>query len=140
MLKTSVKYVARFIIAVIFLNNTSFTCVQQDKSPLKKNKKWKYSLKSFLEPKHAENSQSTIRHRKPNMSPKTVLLLLSSVVIVNSFPDGAPVDACVKPRPNQPYHGQARTQPPETNPYLLLASGSDYQAGTQITGKILIIL
>jgi hypothetical protein len=53
----------------------------------------------------------------------------------NGFPDGAPVDACVKPRPNQPYHGQARPQPLSTNPYQLIASSGFYEPGSQITGK-----
>lgn len=52
-----------------------------------------------------------------------------------SFPDGAPVDACVKPRPNQPYHGQSRPQPSETNPYQVIASSDTYYSGTQITGS-----
>lgn len=60
--------------------------------------------------------------------------VLSFITNLVAFPDGAPVDACVKPRPNQPYHGQARTQPLHTNPYQVLASGSQYGPGTQITG------
>ncbi|GLH10999.1 Putative defense protein 3 [Gryllus bimaculatus] len=49
-----------------------------------------------------------------------------------AFPDGAPVDACVKERPNQPYHGQARPQPPQTNPYSFVATDSYYQPGSKI--------
>lgn len=68
-----------------------------------------------------------------------VTVLLLAFVLLScgayAFPDGAPVDACVKPRPNEPYHGQARTQPLETNPYLLLASTSHYQPGSQVTGN-----
>ncbi|XP_019877695.1 reelin domain-containing protein 1 [Aethina tumida] len=52
------------------------------------------------------------------------------------FPDGAPVDACVKPRPNQPYHGQSRPQPPETNPFQVIQSQAEYGPGTQISVTI----
>ncbi|KRT86434.1 hypothetical protein AMK59_2014, partial [Oryctes borbonicus] len=55
---------------------------------------------------------------------------------INAFPDGAPVDACVKPRPNQPYHGQARPRPPKTNPYHIIASSDRYGPGQQITVTI----
>lgn len=65
----------------------------------------------------------------------SALVLALVVCAVSGFPDGAPVDACVKPRPNEPYHGQARTQPLETNPYAVVASASHYQPGSQITGK-----
>lgn len=67
----------------------------------------------------------------------TILFVLAvfSSISVFGFPDGAPVDACVKPRPNQPYHGQARSQPLNTSPYKILASSSQYEPGSQITGK-----
>lgn len=61
------------------------------------------------------------------------------LAVVRAFPDGAPVDACVKPRPNQPYHGQARTQPGHTNPYAVVADSSHYGPGSQITGLIIIL-
>ena len=64
-----------------------------------------------------------------------LLVLAGAVLNVVGFPDGAPVDACVKPRPNQPYHGQARPQPPSTNPYQVLQSSAHYGPGTQITGS-----
>ncbi|KAL3278927.1 hypothetical protein HHI36_016445 [Cryptolaemus montrouzieri] len=56
--------------------------------------------------------------------------------VVSAFPDGAPVDACVKPRPNQPYHGQARSQSPETSPFQILQSSAHYGPGSQITVTI----
>lgn len=59
---------------------------------------------------------------------------MCGVFVVVGFPDGAPVDTCVKPRPNQPYHGQARTQPLSTNPYQILQSSAEYGPGTRITG------
>lgn len=65
----------------------------------------------------------------------TLVVSVLVVVVVHGFPDGAPVDACVKPRPNQPYHGQARTQPSHTNPYLVVASTDNYGPGTQVTGN-----
>ncbi|KAK9879077.1 hypothetical protein WA026_003891 [Henosepilachna vigintioctopunctata] len=58
------------------------------------------------------------------------------LVAVSAFPDGAPVDACVRSRPNQPNHGQARPQPPEKNPYQLLQSSAHYGPGSQITVTI----
>ncbi|CAG9840066.1 unnamed protein product [Diabrotica balteata] len=65
-----------------------------------------------------------------------VMVVFSLVLEANCFPDGAPVDACVKPRVNQPYHGQARPQSPETNPFQVLQSEADYGPGTQITVTI----
>ncbi|XP_012286609.1 putative defense protein 3 [Orussus abietinus] len=71
---------------------------------------------------------------------KLALILLSTIVTrlipVYGFPDGAPVDVCVKPRPNEPYHGQARSQPLESNPYSVVASSGQYGPGTQITVTI----
>lgn len=63
------------------------------------------------------------------------ILILSLVLGVNSFPDGAPIDACVKPRVNQPYHGQARPQPAESSPFQILQTSAEYGPGSQITGK-----
>ncbi|XP_077294745.1 reelin domain-containing protein 1 [Arctopsyche grandis] len=69
-----------------------------------------------------------------------LLLSICFIVYVTTpslgFPDGAPVDACVKPRPNQPYHGQAKPQPPETLPYQVVASDSHYGPGSKITVAI----
>ncbi|KAJ8912455.1 hypothetical protein NQ315_002821 [Exocentrus adspersus] len=62
------------------------------------------------------------------------------VSLTTSFPDGAPVDACVKPRPNQPYHGQSRPQLPYTNPFQILQSSAKYGPGSQITGKSLSLI
>ncbi|XP_049842240.1 reelin domain-containing protein 1 [Schistocerca gregaria] len=53
-----------------------------------------------------------------------------------AFPDGAPVDACVKPRPNQPYHGQARPGDPRDNPFSIVASDDRYGPGSKITVTI----
>ncbi|XP_029164790.1 putative defense protein 3 isoform X2 [Nylanderia fulva] len=64
------------------------------------------------------------------------VFVVSSSISVFGFPDGAPVDTCVKPRPNQPYHGQARSQPLHTSPYQILASSSRYGPGSQITVTI----
>lgn len=57
------------------------------------------------------------------------------IVAVFGFPDGAPVDACVKSRPNQPNHGSARPQEPHTRPYRVIASHQHYGPGSQITGN-----
>ncbi|XP_033230602.1 putative defense protein 3 [Belonocnema kinseyi] len=71
---------------------------------------------------------------------KQLVILLSTIVasltFADGFPDGAPVDACVKPKPNQPYHGQAKPQPLGTNPYTVIASAEQYSPGSQITVKI----
>lgn len=69
---------------------------------------------------------------------KQLVILLSTIVasltFADGFPDGAPVDACVKPKPNQPYHGQAKPQPLGTNPYAVIASAEQFTPGSQITG------
>ncbi|CAD7084942.1 unnamed protein product [Hermetia illucens] len=53
-----------------------------------------------------------------------------------AFPDGAPADTCVKKRANQPNHGAARSQPPETFPYQVVASSDSYRPGQQIHVQI----
>ncbi|KAF7990949.1 hypothetical protein HCN44_000754 [Aphidius gifuensis] len=60
------------------------------------------------------------------------VLFLTVCNYVNGFPDGSPVDACVKERPNQPYHGKFRSQPIDTSPYQILASSTQYSPGKQI--------
>lgn len=65
------------------------------------------------------------------------LIVMTLVLRSSAFPDGAPIDVCVKPRPNQPNHGQARPQPIQTSPYQILQSGADYGPGTQITGRFI---
>lgn len=80
------------------------------------------------------------RNKARKMHPARYLTILYVLAVFSSisvfgFPDGAPIDACVKPRPNQPYHGQARSQPLNTSPYKILASSSQYEPGSQITSK-----
>lgn len=72
---------------------------------------------------------------------KNIFNMLSKIVValvlcwgVESFPDGAPIDTCVRDRPNQPNHSQHRTQPLSTLPYRVLASGNSYAPNTPITG------
>ncbi|XP_011863253.1 PREDICTED: putative defense protein 3 [Vollenhovia emeryi] len=74
-------------------------------------------------------------HLAGHITVLSALLLFSSISVLG-FPDGAPVDVCVKPRPNQPYHGEARSQPLNTNPYKILASSSQYEPGSQVTVTI----
>lgn len=64
-----------------------------------------------------------------------VIVILAIIATVNSFPDGAPPDTCVKERFNQPNHGQYRTQSLETLPYRVTASAAYYQPGDQIVGE-----
>lgn len=63
------------------------------------------------------------------------VVLLAGLTLVNGFPDGGPVDACVKPMPNQPYHGQTKAQPITTNPYRIIASTDRYRPGSQVSGE-----
>lgn len=69
------------------------------------------------------------------MASKVLIVLTVLVGLTTAFPDGAPVDTCVKPRTNQPYHGQTRPQTPDTNPFRLTASATRYEPGTSVTGK-----
>lgn len=71
------------------------------------------------------------------MAEKLCLIVGLMLVVLNNvsgFPDGAPVDACVKDRPNQPYHAQIKPQPQNTDPYQIAASSNQYAPGKQITG------
>lgn len=70
----------------------------------------------------------------------TVIVGLLALTSVNGFPDGAPVDVCVKERPNQPYHGQFRSQPANTSPYQIISSSKDYAPGKQISGNFNIFI
>ncbi|XP_022903755.1 putative defense protein 3 [Onthophagus taurus] len=65
-----------------------------------------------------------------------VVVLFDFCGEIFAFPDGAPVDACVKPKPNQPYHGQAKPQPIESNPYQIIANHDRYGPGQEITVTI----
>jgi len=56
-----------------------------------------------------------------------------------AFPNGGPIDACVKQRANQPNHGSHQPQPEETNPFVIEASGENYQPGQVITGELLLV-
>ncbi|XP_023308874.2 putative defense protein 3 [Lucilia cuprina] len=62
-----------------------------------------------------------------------ILSILSLIVVIKSFPDGAPSDTCVKKRPNQPNHGQARPQPFDKNPYEVVASSETFHPGQEVT-------
>lgn len=68
----------------------------------------------------------------------SVFLCVVGALQVAAFPDGAPVDVCVKPRPNEPYHGEARAQPINSLPYQVTASSGRFQPGQQITGECLL--
>jgi hypothetical protein len=65
----------------------------------------------------------------------TCVLLLAVPLLIKGFPDGAPIDACVKPKPNRPYHGQHTPQPLESLPYVITASSNEYGPGSRITGN-----
>ncbi|XP_041970971.1 putative defense protein 3 [Aricia agestis] len=52
------------------------------------------------------------------------------------FPDGAPIDACVKDRANQPNHGRHRSKPLSTSPYRVTASAVNYAPEDRITVSI----
>lgn len=64
------------------------------------------------------------------------LIFGAIIAVVNTFPDGAPPDSCVKERFNQPNHGEARSQPLGTLPYQVVASTAFYQPGETISCKI----
>uniref|UniRef100_A0A1B0AGQ8 Reelin domain-containing protein n=2 Tax=Glossina TaxID=44049 RepID=A0A1B0AGQ8_GLOPL len=72
----------------------------------------------------------------PSVSSKAIsVLIILSVMgkVIESFPNGAPSDTCVKKRPNQPNHGQARPQPLHTNPFEVVASSESYHPGQEIS-------
>lgn len=63
-----------------------------------------------------------------------LLLVFLGLFEVNGFSSGAPPDACVKDRFNQPHHGEHRSQSLETLPYQVTASSAFYQPGESVTG------
>jgi hypothetical protein len=64
----------------------------------------------------------------------TLALLLAAVAVVQAFPDGAPIEACVRHTPNVPNHPATRPQPAQSLPYLVVASDYQYKPGQQIEG------
>lgn len=91
----------------------------------------RFSAKSAV----AKNKRRKVHIVVVIMYTELFLLSFGLVIGTTAFPDGAPVDACVKARPNQPNHGRARPQPPETNPFQILQSQAEYGPGSQITGR-----
>ncbi|XP_063221825.1 putative defense protein 3 [Bacillus rossius redtenbacheri] len=63
--------------------------------------------------------------------PRALLLLLLPAAAL-AFPDGAPIDVCVKARRNQPHHGQARPRV-DAPPYSVTASADTYSPGDKIS-------
>nr|CAD7407602.1 unnamed protein product [Timema cristinae]CAD7429442.1 unnamed protein product [Timema monikensis] len=68
---------------------------------------------------------------------KPCLALLVAVLplLAQCFPDGAPIDACVKQRKNQPHHGQAKPQT-GPRPYSIIATSETYSPGAEIAVTI----
>nr|CAD7587051.1 unnamed protein product [Timema genevievae] len=68
---------------------------------------------------------------------KLCLALLVAVLplLAQCFPDGAPIDACVKQRKNQPHHGQAKPQT-GPRPYSIIATSETYSPGAEIAVTI----
>ncbi|KDR09598.1 Putative defense protein 3 [Zootermopsis nevadensis] len=64
------------------------------------------------------------------------VVLVAVPLLVKGFPDGAPVDACVKPKPNRPYHGRHQPQPADNLPYSITASDDVYGPGSRITVSV----
>ena len=71
------------------------------------------------------------------MAIKTTCCALVSLLLIHAclaFPNGGPIDACVKAKPNQPNHGGTQPQSDQTNPYIVEASSDYYRPGDRITG------
>lgn len=77
---------------------------------------------------------SEVLNRFPSqMFAKSVLLvLLATSALVNSFPDGAPADACT--RNNRPKHGKTQPKALQTSPYQLVASADEFGPGAEVQG------
>jgi len=54
-----------------------------------------------------------------------------------AFPDGGPIDACVKQKANQPNHDNLSPQPINSIPFIVEASSNYYKPGDVITGECL---
>lgn len=85
----------------------------------------------------AREQSSVVPYAVSYQNIKMISKLLVALVLcwgVQSFPDGAPIDTCVKERQNQPNHGQHRTQPISSLPYRVVASSMLFGPNTPITG------
>ena len=76
------------------------------------------------------------------MSVKTYSALIGLLMIHAcwAFPNGGPIDACVKAKPNQPNHSGTLSQPERSNPYTVEASSDYYRPGEEITGELTTII
>lgn len=76
------------------------------------------------------------------MSVKTWSALIGLLMIHAcwAFPNGGPIDACVKAKPNQPNHSGTLSQPERSNPYTVEASSDYYRPGEEITGELTTII
>ncbi|KAI9554554.1 hypothetical protein GHT06_019827 [Daphnia sinensis] len=73
------------------------------------------------------------------MAIKAICTLVTLFLIFENcraFPNGGPIDACVKAQPNRPNHGGTQPQPENTNPFIVEASNDYYRPGDKITVTI----
>lgn len=70
------------------------------------------------------------------MVAKILLSLCLLMATCTAFPNGGPIDACVRTRANQPNHGGILPQPENTNPFIVEASTNFWRPGDVITVNI----
>ena len=70
------------------------------------------------------------------MVAKILLSLCLLMATCTAFPNGGPIDACVRTRANQPNHGGILPQPENTNPFIVEASTNFWRPGDVITGEL----
>jgi hypothetical protein len=79
---------------------------------------------------------------KDRMAIKIAICTLVSLFFIiqtcRAFPNGGPIDACVKAQPNRPNHGGTEPQSPSSNPFIVEASSDYYKPGDKITGEFLV--
>ena len=78
-----------------------------------------------------------VKHRS-KMALRIVGAIISLLCLHSSlaFPDGGPIDACVKQKANQPNHDNLPPQPIDSLPYIVEASANYYRPGDVITGEL----
>lgn len=129
------------------LNGCAVLREREISSPPSRSPVWTGALKSRLPDRGSSLcAQASIRaghfsfaSKFKIMARKAGLCTIAALFLIHTccaFPNGGPIDACIKSKPNQPNHGSVQPQPDETNPYIIEASSDYYRPGDKITGKL----
>lgn len=70
---------------------------------------------------------------------EVLLVTLAAVTllhVIDAFPSGGPIEACILPKRNSPNHPYTKPQPHNTHTHNFEASDAIYGPGSRIEGKV----